>query len=204
MKSLSYMAGLKTKAHQNWQILPRNYFILQNCEVSYTFYPNLPIFLHRYICHICDISQPCLFLTHIEELTVFAFSDNLSAENSKFSADSRHRGNHLYGCMPQTFLNGDIGYLFFLILLNQGKTKEDKEYCKQDQLEGGSQASNEEVSKPGRVSSENNRKAAKSLAGDSQDINHGWDATVCVYLSAATNCKYFSAMVCYVVYQTLP
>ena len=77
--------------------------------------------------------------------------------------------------MPQL----DIGYLFFLILLNQGKTKEDKEYCKQDQLEGGSQPSNEEVSKPGRVSSENNRKAAKSLAGDSQDINHGWDTTVC-------------------------
>ena len=24
---------------------------------SYTFYPNFPIFLHRYICHICDISQ---------------------------------------------------------------------------------------------------------------------------------------------------
>ena len=54
------------------------------------------------------------------------------------------------------------------------------------------------------LSSENNRKAAKFLAGDTQDINHGWDATVCVYLSAATNCKYFSAMVCYVVYQTLP
>ena len=29
--------------------------------VSQTFYPNLPIFLHRYICHICDISQLCLF-----------------------------------------------------------------------------------------------------------------------------------------------
>ena len=29
----------------------------QNCEVSYTFYPNVPIFLHRYICHICEISQ---------------------------------------------------------------------------------------------------------------------------------------------------
>ena len=27
--------------------------------VSYTFYPNLPIFLHRYICHICDILQLC-------------------------------------------------------------------------------------------------------------------------------------------------
>ena len=25
--------------------------------VLYTFYPNLPIFLHRYICQICDISQ---------------------------------------------------------------------------------------------------------------------------------------------------
>ena len=27
--------------------------------VSYTFYPNRPIFLHRYICHICDILQLC-------------------------------------------------------------------------------------------------------------------------------------------------
>ena len=27
--------------------------------VSHTFYPNLPTFLHRYICHICDISQLC-------------------------------------------------------------------------------------------------------------------------------------------------
>ena len=25
--------------------------------LSHTFYPNLPIFLHRYICHICDILQ---------------------------------------------------------------------------------------------------------------------------------------------------
>ena len=37
-----------------------------------------------------------LVLTHIEELTVFAFSDNLSAENSKFSAVS---GNQLIECM---------------------------------------------------------------------------------------------------------
>ena len=129
-----------------------------------------------------------------EILILFAFSYDLSAENSKFSADSRHRGNHLYGCMPQTFLNGDIGYLFFLILLNQGKTKEDKEYCKQDQLEGGSQASNEEVSKPGRVSSENNRKAAKSLAGDSQDINHGWDTTVCCVPKCSSQSKFRSSI----------
>ena len=30
---------------------------------SYTFYPNFLIFLHRYICHICDISQLCLQTT---------------------------------------------------------------------------------------------------------------------------------------------
>ena len=35
-------------------------------------------------------------------LILFAFSDNLSAENSKLSADSWNRGNHLFGCMhPQ-------------------------------------------------------------------------------------------------------
>ena len=32
-------------------------------------------------------------------LIVFAFSDNLSAENSKLSSDSANRGNHLFGCM---------------------------------------------------------------------------------------------------------
>ena len=32
-------------------------------------------------------------------LILFAFSDNLSAENSKLSADSWNRGNHLLGCM---------------------------------------------------------------------------------------------------------
>ena len=37
--------------------LTQNFFILQNFVVSCTFYPNLPIFLHRYICHICDILQ---------------------------------------------------------------------------------------------------------------------------------------------------
>ena len=47
--------------------LPNNYFILQKCVVSYNFYPNLPIFLYKYICHICDILQSrqkihaCLF-----------------------------------------------------------------------------------------------------------------------------------------------
>ena len=32
-------------------------------------------------------------------LILFAFSDNLSAENSKLSADSCNRRNHLFGCM---------------------------------------------------------------------------------------------------------
>ena len=42
------------------------------------FYPNLPIFLHRYICHICDILQLCsvaaLFCTLPSNLEIF---DNL-------------------------------------------------------------------------------------------------------------------------------
>ena len=37
--------------------------------------------------------------THIAELIVFAFSDNLSAENSKFSADSGIHGIHFLECM---------------------------------------------------------------------------------------------------------
>ena len=39
--------GLKTKQHR-WT-LPQNCLISQNCVVSYTFYPNIPISLHRYI-----------------------------------------------------------------------------------------------------------------------------------------------------------
>ena len=41
------------------EIYPLNYSIEQKNMFSHTFYPNLPIFLHRYICHICDISQLC-------------------------------------------------------------------------------------------------------------------------------------------------
>ena len=46
----------KTKPHKRWLNLPKYYFILQN---YYSCYPNLPLFLHRYICHICDISHLC-------------------------------------------------------------------------------------------------------------------------------------------------
>ena len=35
-------------------------------------------------------------------LILFAFSDNLSAENSKLSAESWNRGHHLLGCMLTT------------------------------------------------------------------------------------------------------
>ena len=58
VKFLSNKAGLQ-KNHKIWQNLSKYYFILQNCVVSYTFYPNTTIFLHRYICHICDILQLC-------------------------------------------------------------------------------------------------------------------------------------------------
>ena len=40
--------------------------MFQNCAVFFTFYPNFPIFLHRYICHICDILQLCLFIVLIQ------------------------------------------------------------------------------------------------------------------------------------------
>ena len=39
------------------QIYPNQYLILQNCIFFQTFYPTLPIFLHGYIRHICDILQ---------------------------------------------------------------------------------------------------------------------------------------------------
>ena len=53
----SNMAGLKDKTKSKLLDIPQKYFILQNGVVFCTFYPNLPIFLHRYICHICDILQ---------------------------------------------------------------------------------------------------------------------------------------------------
>ena len=37
----------------------KKYLFWHNHVCYHTFYPNLPIFLHRYICHICDISQLC-------------------------------------------------------------------------------------------------------------------------------------------------
>ena len=40
-------------------------------------------------------------------LILFAISDNLSAENSKLSADSWNRGNNLLGCMVGT--NASLG-----------------------------------------------------------------------------------------------
>ena len=70
-------------------------------------------------------------------------------------------------------------HLFFLILFNEGETKEDKEYCKQYYLKGGSQESKEEASKPSRLFPENNPKAAKPVPDNSKVMNHGWDATVC-------------------------
>ena len=60
-KSIKY-GWFKDKISSKLENLPGNYFILQNCEVSFTFYPNLPIFLHRYIGHICDILQICRML----------------------------------------------------------------------------------------------------------------------------------------------
>ena len=56
-KISSNKAGLKTKPPKNQLNSPQNYSILQNCMVTQTFYSNSPIFLHRCICHICDILQ---------------------------------------------------------------------------------------------------------------------------------------------------
>ena len=44
-------------------------------------------------------------------LILFAFSDNLSAENSKLSADSWNRGNHLFGCMTLSCDNYSFDHL---------------------------------------------------------------------------------------------
>ena len=53
---MSYLLHRENLSNQN---LPKHYFVLQNYVVSHTFYPDFPLFLHRYICHICDISQLC-------------------------------------------------------------------------------------------------------------------------------------------------
>ena len=48
---------LKTKPQKVGRIYPKKYLTFTNLHVLPHFYPNIPIFLHRYICHICDISQ---------------------------------------------------------------------------------------------------------------------------------------------------
>ena len=53
---LSYNPGLKTEFHISCPNLPKTTL---DFVFPQTFYPNLPIFLHGYICHICDISQLC-------------------------------------------------------------------------------------------------------------------------------------------------
>ena len=49
-------------------------------------------------------------------LILFAFSDNLSAENSKLSADFCNRGNHLLGCMI-IVIKVDIIVIFIIIVI---------------------------------------------------------------------------------------
>ena len=50
-----------------------------NHAFYYTFYPNLPIFLHRYICHICDILQLWLSLGNASQLwAYFGFPNHLT------------------------------------------------------------------------------------------------------------------------------
>ena len=50
-------------------------------------------------------------------LILFAFSDNLSAENSKSSADSCNPVNHLFGCMSICYLPTYPGGLVVPLLI---------------------------------------------------------------------------------------
>ena len=84
-----------------------------------------------------------LFLTHIEELTVFAFSYNLSAENSKFSAVSGNLGNRLLECMLQgdqvPLVDSDAGILLLRTKAGQEPLDHPREiaHCKNsDESEG--------------------------------------------------------------------
>ena len=57
--------------------LAKKYSFLENCLFPQTFYHNLPIFLHGYICHIRDILQLCLivpFHTSLRENSFNMFS----------------------------------------------------------------------------------------------------------------------------------
>ena len=61
-------------------IYTNNYLIWHNRLFCHTFYPSLPIFLHRYICHICDISQLCCTYSLISpshRSTCFVFPPHL-------------------------------------------------------------------------------------------------------------------------------
>ena len=55
------------------------------CMNSHTFYPNLPIFLHRYICHICDILQlwsPSPWPTALSSLSPTQMDERLGPRSS--------------------------------------------------------------------------------------------------------------------------
>ena len=47
------------------EIIPKILHFAKLRVVYWTFYPSFPIFLHRYICHICDILQLCLVSCHL-------------------------------------------------------------------------------------------------------------------------------------------
>ena len=56
LKIILYEVVLNTEVHVSYT---KTYLIWHNRVFYHTFYLKLPIFLHRYICHICDILQLC-------------------------------------------------------------------------------------------------------------------------------------------------
>ena len=83
-KVLSNKSGFKQNIIKVCGIYPQTPSCSQICMVSHTFYPKLPIFLNRYICHICEISQLCSAVITHHSLSVLSYVSTSSIHDFSF------------------------------------------------------------------------------------------------------------------------
>ena len=82
-------------------IYPQTPSFSQICVVSQNVYPNLPLFLHRYICHICEILDFCpYFLSFIAPLQRLCVERYHSIFIALLCSQPRENGN-LINALPR-------------------------------------------------------------------------------------------------------
>ena len=100
-KMLSNQLDFKQNIIKICEIYPQMPSFLQICVVIHAFYPNLPIFLHRYICHICDILDFCpYFLSFIAPLQRLCVERYHSIFIALLCSQPRENGN-LINALPR-------------------------------------------------------------------------------------------------------